>query len=222
MEEADTILKGVQLLLTALEIDHAYIGIEANKPLAIKHLANIVPENVDVMRLKAKYPQGAEKQLIYATTHRIVPTGELPAKVGCVVCNAHTAYAIAKAVYEGEPCYKRAMTVSGGGVKKRGNFWVRNGVQYQYIYDVCRGDKDEEITRKVVSGGPMMGFAQASLVVIDNHISKNRHAEQHTEYDQADNRDLVLFQPPPYLQQLRPFLFGIDSLPSGCFSPAHT
>ena len=163
MEEADTILKGVQLLLTALEIDHAYIGIEANKPLAIKHLANIVPENVDVMRLKAKYPQGAEKQLIYATTHRIVPTGELPAKVGCVVCNAHTAYAIAKAVYEGEPCYKRAMTVSGGGVKKRGNFWVRNGVQYQYIYDVCRGDKDEEITRKVVSGGPMMGFAQASL-----------------------------------------------------------
>ena len=131
MEEADTILKGVQLLLTALEIDHAYIGIEANKPLAIKHLANIVPENVDVMRLKAKYPQGAEKQLIYATTHRIVPTGELPAKVG--------------------------------GVKERGNFWVRNGVQYQYIYDVCRGDKDEEITRKVVSGGPMMGFAQASL-----------------------------------------------------------
>lgn len=163
MEEADTVLKGVELLLTALEINHAYIGIEANKPLAIKHLADIVPENVDVMRLKAKYPQGAEKQLIYATTHRIVPTGELPAKVGCVVCNAHTAYAIAKAVYEGEPCYKRAMTVSGGGVKKRGNFWVRNGVQYQYIYDVCRGNKSEELTRKVVSGGPMMGFAQASL-----------------------------------------------------------
>ena len=84
MEEADTVLKGVELLLTALEINHAYIGIEANKPLAIKHLADIVPENVDVMRLKAKYPQGAEKQLIYATTHRIVPTGELPAKVGGV------------------------------------------------------------------------------------------------------------------------------------------
>ena len=55
------------------------------------------------------------------------------------------------------------MTVSGGGVKKRGNFWVRNGVQYQYVYDVCRGNKSEEETRKVVSGGPMMGFAQSSL-----------------------------------------------------------
>ncbi len=163
IEYAETIVKGIKLLMKALEVDHAYVGIESNKPLAIKRMAEIVPNNVDVMRLKAKYPQGAEKQLIFAITRRVVPTGELPAKVGCVVVNAHTAYAVARAVYKGETLYKRAMTISGAGVRKRGNFWVRNGTTYQFIYDNTRDDKKEESTRKVVSGGPMMGFAQATL-----------------------------------------------------------
>lgn len=163
IERAETIVKGIQLLMTALEVEHAYVGIESNKSLAIKHMSEIVPENIDVMRLKTKYPQGAEKQLIYAITHRVVPTGELPAKVGCVVVNAHTAYAVARAVCKGETLYKRAMTISGDGVQNSGNFWVRNGTTFQFIYDNCIGDKKEEITRKVISGGPMMGFAQASL-----------------------------------------------------------
>lgn len=163
MEKAPTIIKGVKLLMKALDVKHAYIGIEANKLSAIRYLASLVPSDIDVMKLKTKYPQGAEKQLIYAITHRVVPTGALPASVGCVVCNAHTAYSVARAVLFGDPCYKRVMTVSGGGVANRGNFWVRNGTTYQFVYDTCRGDKPEDITRKVVSGGPMMGFAQADL-----------------------------------------------------------
>lgn len=163
LEEADTVLAGVKLLMTALGVEQAYIGIEANKPDAIDKLSAKADGGIRVMKLKTKYPQGAEKQLIYAVTHRIVPVGGLPAEVGCVVSNAHTAYAVAKAVYEGEPLYKRAMTVSGGGVENKGNFWVRTGTTYQFIYDECRGNTPEEDTRKVISGGPMMGFAQATL-----------------------------------------------------------
>ncbi len=165
MEEAVRVIDGVKLLMKALDVKHAYIGIEANKLPAIKRLAKLVPPEIDVMKLKTKYPQGAEKQLIFAITHRTVPTGALPAKVGCVVCNTHTAYCVAKAVRDGETCYKRAMTVSGGGVEMRGNFWVRNGTPYQFIYDTCRGNVIEDVTRKVISGGPMMGFAQADLNV---------------------------------------------------------
>lgn len=164
VEHAQTVVKGIQLIMKALGVSKAYIGIEANKPLAIKTLAQIAPDGINVMKLKTKYPQGAEKQLIYAITHRTVPTGGLPAQVGCVVSNAHTAYAVARAVYSGEPLYKRAMTVSGGGVRKRGNFWVRTGTSYQFIYDNCRENAEEESTRKVISGGPMMGFAQANLL----------------------------------------------------------
>ncbi len=163
LEETDTFFKGVALLMKALDVDKAYIGIEANKPVAIKLLAEKTPENIVIMKLKTKYPQGAEKQLIYSVTRRIVPTGGLPMDVGCVVSNVHTAFAVAKAVYDGQPLYMRAMTVSGGGVEIKGNFWVRGGTTYQFIYDQLKGNKPEEITEKVVSGGPMMGFAQANL-----------------------------------------------------------
>ncbi len=163
MDEADTVVDGVKLLMKALDVKQAYIGIEANKPLAIKKLAEMLPEGIDVVRLQTKYPQGAEKHLIYAILRRVVPTGELPAKVGCVVINAHTAFSVARAVQHGEPLYKRAMTVSGKGVEKRGNYVVRTGTSYQYIYDNCIGYKNPDKTKKVVSGGPMMGFAQADL-----------------------------------------------------------
>ncbi len=163
IEKAETIVEGIQLAMKALDVKKAYIGIEANKPLAIKRLAEIVPDDISVMKLKTKFPQGAEKQLIYAITGRVVPTGGLPAQVGCVVSNAHTIYAIAKAVYDGEPLFERAMTVSGGGVEKRGNFWVLTGTSYSFIYENCRGSMPEDATKKVISGGPMMGFAQADL-----------------------------------------------------------
>lgn len=163
IEHAETVVKGIKLIMKALGVEKAFIGIESNKMLAIKRIAEIVPDNIVVMKLKTKFPQGAEKQLIYAITRRVVPTGGLPSQIGCVVSNAHTAYSIARAVYNGEPLYKRVMTVSGGGVQKKGNFWVRTGTDYQYIYDHCRGDVPEDATRKVISGGPMMGLAQANL-----------------------------------------------------------
>ena len=126
-------------------------------------LKKMCPSGISVVSLITKYPQGAEKQLIYSVTHRVVPTGGLPADVGCVVSNVHTAYAVARAIDVGEPLYKRAMTIAGKGVEKRGNFWMRSGVQYSFIYDECRGSVAEDVTRKVISGGPMMGFAQATL-----------------------------------------------------------
>ena len=167
LEKTDEFIAGVLLLKKALGAEHVFIGIEKNKPEAIKKLiADCADTDIAVAPCKVKYPQGAEKQLIYAVTRRKVPCGGLPADVGVVVSNVHTAYSVARAVYNGEPSYKRAMTVSGSGVQNPGNFWVRTGTSYQFIYDTL--DKDESLPEKnvkIISGGPMMGFAQPSMRV---------------------------------------------------------
>lgn len=166
LEKTEKFVEGVKLLMKALSVEKAYIGIENNKIDAIKKLKELVSDGINVVTMKSKYPQGAEKQLIYTTTRRVVPTGKLPMDVGVVVANVHTAFSIAEAVYDGKPSYMRAMTVSGGGVETKGNYWVRNGIPYSYIYDECRGNVAEEVTQKVISGGPMMGFAQANLEAV--------------------------------------------------------
>lgn len=166
IEKTQDFIDGVLLLKKALGAENAYIGIEKNKPEAIRKLIAECPPEIKVAPCKVKYPQGAEKQLIYAVTRRVVPCGGLPADVGVVVSNVHTAYSTCRAVKYGEPCYKRAMTVSGSGIAKKGNFWVRNGISYQYIHDVL--DADESLVEKhvkIISGGPMMGFAQPSMRV---------------------------------------------------------
>lgn len=167
LEKTDEFIAGVLLVKKALGAEHVFIGIEKNKPEAIKKLiADCANTDIAVAPCKVKYPQGAEKQLIYAVTRRKVPCGGLPADVGVVVSNVHTAYSVARAVYNGEPSYKRAMTVSGSGVQNPGNFWVRTGTSYQFIYDTL--DKDESLPEKnvkIISGGPMMGFAQPSMRV---------------------------------------------------------
>lgn len=163
LERTDEVISGIKHLMTALGVDKAYIGIEANKPEAIKKLVAVCPENIVTVKLRTKYPQGAEKQLIYAVTKRKVPAGGLPMDVGCVVDNVHTAFSVARAVDAGEPLYMRAMTVSGNGVELRGNYWVRGGTPYSFVYETTRGNVDEDVTKKVISGGPMMGFAQADL-----------------------------------------------------------
>lgn len=166
LENTQDFLQGVLYLKQALKAEHAYIGIEKNKPDAIALLQKEAPSDITVIPLKVKYPQGAEKQLIYAITRRKVPCGGLPAAVGCVVDNVHTAYSICRAVKYGEPCYRRAMTVSGDGVQKKGNYWVRNGVSYQYIHDYVNGEGAPlHDSVKIISGGPMMGFAQPSMRV---------------------------------------------------------
>lgn len=162
LEKTDEFVAGVKLLMTALSVNVCYIGIEDNKSEAIERLKEICPENIIVTKLKSKYPQGAEKQLIYSTTRRKVETGKLPMDSGVVVVNVHTAYSVARAI-KGEPCFMRAMTVSGDGVEKIGNYWVRTGVPFRFIYDECRGNVDESATKKVINGGPMMGIAQSNL-----------------------------------------------------------
>ncbi len=165
VERVDTVIKGIQYAMLALGVDKAYIGIENNKPEAIKILSNACPDNIFVVKLVAKYPQGAEKQLIYACSRKKVPNGGLPMDCGCVVSNVHTVYSLARAVDLGETLFERAMTVSGGGVEKIGNYMVKTGTTYQFIYDTLRGDISQDDTKKIISGGPMMGFAQSALNV---------------------------------------------------------
>lgn len=160
LEKTKEIFEGVRYMMTALGVKQAYIGVEDNKPDAIKALAEFACQEIQVVTLVTKYPQGAEKQLIYSITRRVVPEGALPSDVGVVVDNIHTAFSIYEAVALGKPSYRRAMTVSGRGCTRPGNFWVRNGVSYQEVADYC-GATDEVV--KVISGGPMMGFAQVDL-----------------------------------------------------------
>lgn len=162
-EKAEEVADGVRLLKRALGAEKAFIAVEDNKREAVAALRPFEGDGLEVVRLRVKYPQGAEKQLIYAVTGRKVPPGALPADVGCVVDNVHTAYAVSRAVRCGEPLYMRALTVAGGGVEKQGNFWVRTGTPFSFVYEKTRGDLAETVTDKVISGGPMMGFAQAGL-----------------------------------------------------------
>ena len=160
LEHAKEIFEGVRYMMIALGVETAYIGVEDNKPDAIEALSSFATDQIRVIPLVTKYPQGAEKQLIYSITRRVVPEGALPAEVGCVVDNAHTAFAVYEAVALGKPSFMRAMTVSGMACERPANLWVRNGVTYAEIAAYC-GITDAAV--KVISGGPMMGFAQADL-----------------------------------------------------------
>lgn len=186
LEYTEEFLRGVRYEMTALGVDKAIIGVEANKPKAIDALLDVCPPEIEIMKLKTKYPQGAEKQLIFSTVRRIVPVGGLPADVGCVVSNVHTAFSIARAVEVGEPLYKRAMTVSGGAVENTGNYIVRGGTPYSYIYEKCRGNKSEDDLKKVISGGPMMGFAQADLRAVCSKGSSSLLFLTKKEFDMSE------------------------------------
>lgn len=158
MEKSDELLEGVRLIKKALGVKNAFIGIEYNKKPAIELLKVKANDVAEIVPLKVKYPQGAEKQLIYAVTKRKVPAGGLPMDIGCVVSNVHTAFSIYEAVTLGKPLYTRAMTLSGNAIEKKGNYWMRNGILTEYIYSFVKGDNNETV-KKIISGGPMMGFA---------------------------------------------------------------
>ncbi len=163
LEYTEPFLRGALYMAKAVGLDKVYIGIEDNKTDAANFVSNVAASkgyNVEVKILKSKYPQGAEKQLIYAMTGRKVPTGALPSAVGAVVDNVHTALSVCLAVEDGQPLYKRIMTVSGGGITEPKNFWAAGGTQYGEILSFCGGAKeggDEPV--KFISGGPMMGIA---------------------------------------------------------------
>ena len=165
IEASLPVFEGLKIAMDILEVDKAYIGIEENKPYAIrtmKELSNDYP-GVEVKVLKTKYPQGSEKHLIKAITGREVPSGKLPVDVGVVVNNIDTCTAIYNAVTFHSPVMSRIVTVSGSGIKNPSNFRVRIGTPFEYVIEKAGGFK--EGVKKVVMGGPLMGIAQFDMTV---------------------------------------------------------
>ncbi len=162
--KAEEIVEGAKIIAYLLEAERIFIGVEDNKPAAIEALREASAGNpkIQVAVLETKYPQGGEKQLIYAITGRVVPEGGLPADVGVVVQNVGTAYAIYEAVVKVKPLIERVVTVTGD-VKEPQNFLVRIGTPFEDMIEFAGGFVGEPV--KVISGGPMMGFAQRSLQV---------------------------------------------------------
>lgn len=164
LEEPERIIEGLKIILTLFPKARGVIGIEDNKPEAIKILKRHAAgqDRIDVVSLKTKYPQGAEKQLIYAVTKREVPAkGKLPADVGCIVHNIDTVVAVQRAIRRGRPLMRRIVTVTGGAIKEPKNFKVRIGTSYQELIDAAGGFTEEPV--KLISGGPMMGMALYDL-----------------------------------------------------------
>ncbi len=151
MEKGEEMMIGISIMMKALNVKKAIIGIENNKPDAIEHLSNIAKnyEGVQVEALKVQYPQGGEKQLIDALLSRQVPSGKLPSDVGCVVNNVGTAYAIYEAVQKNKPLIERIVTVTGKTVGKPSNFKVRLGTPISELLGLV--DCDMENTGKVIN-----------------------------------------------------------------------
>lgn len=164
LESPDEVLKGSQLARMAAGAEYLIVGIEDNKRKAFDLFQEKIREyKGDAVLLKTKYPEGAEKNLIYALLRREVPRGGLPFDVGIVVQNVGTAKAIWEAVSEGKPLYERALTVSGQAISEPKNLIVRIGTSFQDVIDFCGGHKEQG--NILVMGGPMMGLAQWSLDV---------------------------------------------------------
>jgi Na+-translocating ferredoxin:NAD+ oxidoreductase subunit C len=165
LAKAPEIVVGIHILLKALGIQKAIIGIEANKQDAIQKFLDICKGNqqIQVAALKVKYPQGGEKQLIKALLNREVPKGGLPHQVGVIVHNVGTIFAIYEAVQHHKPLTDRVVTVTGKKVKDPGNFWVKIGTPIKDLIDAVGGMPTD--TRKILNGGPMMGKALKNLDV---------------------------------------------------------
>jgi electron transport complex protein RnfC len=169
LEKSEEIMIGTRLLMKALQVDQAVIGIERNKPDAIDLLTGLCARysGVRVVPLKVKYPQGGEKQLIKAITGREVPSGRLPIDVGVVVHNVGTAFAVYEAIAKNKPLFERVVTVTGKSMKRTANYLVRIGTPISDLIEATGGLPDD--TGKVISGGPMMGRA---LPMIDVPVTK--------------------------------------------------
>ncbi|MCD8236951.1 MAG: electron transport complex subunit RsxC [Prevotellaceae bacterium] len=166
LEKADQILVGVSLLMKAANVNKGYIGIESNKPDAIKLMQEKVSAypNIEVVPLKVKYPQGGEKQLIDAVVGRQVPAPPaLPVSVGAIIQNVGTAYAVYEAVMKNKPLFERVVTVTGKSLKQPSNFLTRMGTPMSQLIDACGGLPED--TGKVIGGGPMMGKALMNIEV---------------------------------------------------------
>lgn len=162
LERGAELIEGVRLLARALGVKKSFIGIENNKQDAQRNLGAIIAgaEDVAVVPLKVKYPQGGEKQLIAAVLGREVPSGALPIDVGVVVQNVGTALAVYEAVQKNKPLVERVVTVTGKNVAEPSNLLVRIGTPIRALIEYCGGVPGD--TGKIVGGGPMMGRAMAN------------------------------------------------------------
>ena len=166
MEHADEILVGLDILMKGAKVERGYIGIEDNKPEAIKLFEQKTANDprVEIVALAKKYPQGGEKQLVDAVINRQVPAPPaIPVNVGAIVQNVGTAFAVYQAVMKNKPLFERYTTVTGKQLKNPGNFLVRMGTPMRELIDLCGGMPEGD--NKVLAGGPMMGKSVVSTDV---------------------------------------------------------
>ena len=165
LENPEELIGGMKIVLRLFDHAKGILGVEDNKPDCIQKLKELTKdeERIEVMPLKTKYPQGGERQLIYATTGRAINSKMLPADAGCIVDNVETLVAINRAVKEGKPVMDRIFTVTGDAVANPGNFEYCIGMSYAEILEEAGGFKEDP--EKMISGGPMMGFAVFSLEI---------------------------------------------------------
>lgn len=172
LERGEELLTGVEILMRALRVERAVIGVENNKPDAVAHLRELITKGnyrgIEVMALKTRYPQGGEKQLIAAITGRqVAPPPALPISVGAVVCNASTSVAVYEAVQKNKPLIERVVTITGKDIAHPSNYLLRFGVSFKSLIAKAGGLPEGDV--KVLNGGPMMG---RSVVAIDAPIIK--------------------------------------------------
>ena len=170
LEHGEEMLVGVTILMKAVGVGKAYIGIENNKPDAIAHLSKIAAQykGIEVVPLQVRYPQGGEKQLIAAVTDRQVPPPPaLPIDVGAVVCNASTTFAVYQAVQKGMPLIQRVVTITGKNLREPKNLLTRMGTPVSALIAAAGGLPEN--AGKVINGGPMMGRAMVNL---DSPVTK--------------------------------------------------
>ena len=165
LEKGEEILVGTQLLMKALGVDKALVGIEENKKDAIDHLSKLAEDypGIKVYGLKVKYPQGGEKQLITALIKKEVPSGKIPVYIGAVVHNVGTIFSVYEAVQKNKPLIERVVTITGESLQNPANYMARIGVPLNRLATLSGGIPDD--TGKIISGGPMMGKALNSVEV---------------------------------------------------------
>ncbi|MBO5509572.1 MAG: electron transport complex subunit RsxC [Lachnospiraceae bacterium] len=173
MDEAEKVIEGLRIALHLFPGAKGIIAVEDNKPKAIKHLQELLKgdDEIVVHPMKTKYPEGAERQLIYANTKRYINAKMLPADAGCIVHNVDTAYAICEAVREGKPLIDRLVTVTGDAIANPINILTKVGTNYAELIEAAGGFSEDP--EKIIAGGPMMGKA---IYTTDLPITKGSSA----------------------------------------------
>lgn len=173
LENTDELVSGMRVVLSLFDHAKGVFGVEDNKKDCIEKLKVAIKDEprMEVKVLQTKYPQGAERQLIYAATKRAINSTMLPADAGCIVDNVETLIGVHNAVINGKPLTERIVTVSGDAVANPGNFKVLLGTNQKELVEAAGGFKSEP--QKVISGGPMMGFA---MMTLDTPVTKTSSA----------------------------------------------